>query len=122
MWERQKRAIEGRITDGTLFPDIAIAADNDMRDLVNGTMHDLTDKLLEAVQLIRNDLELATANHVEAKEEARKSEEVRIRVAGRLEVLKGRYAAVLRDVKAVMEKKRETVGKKDSNINETKEA
>ena len=61
---RQHASVHGHITSGAIFPNIAFTAQRDMQALVDSTMKDLEDQVLAGIRAIRNDLSLASTNHV----------------------------------------------------------
>jgi len=60
--ERQRSTVQGRITNGTLFPNISTAISKDMDKLVKKTFRGLRDKVDAVLKLIRSDVDMALAS------------------------------------------------------------
>jgi len=59
MANRQQRTVQGRITNGTLFPNISISIENQVDELTEKILDQLQEKILKLLGFIRSDLETA---------------------------------------------------------------
>lgn len=92
--------VQGRITNGTLFPNISIKISGSMNALVRKTFEDLRGKAEAVLDLVRNDIDMALASgrqssgsgHEDRDEE---EDELRKELSSVVEGLKGRHAEVL---------------------------
>jgi len=69
MSARQKSIVQGRITDGTLFPNISVSISSAMVDIVAKIEKDLRRGLESALSHIESDFQLALEKHREESAE-----------------------------------------------------
>jgi hypothetical protein len=91
--------VQGRITDGTLFPNISIAISKNMDELAQKTFRGLHDKVDAVLELIKDDLDMALASrqYIGDDENRADEEEERLReeFEGEAKELKRRYEELL---------------------------
>jgi hypothetical protein len=76
MAERQRRTVQGRITNGTLFPNISISIKNQVNELTEEILDQLQGKVLKILGLIQSDLETALGNNTESRARQRDRSEL----------------------------------------------
>jgi hypothetical protein len=100
---RQRGHVYGRITDGTLFPNISARIVESVRELGHTTFASLQENTDEVFDLIKNDLDMALASGVTderpvfSREEIDATEELR----AELLLLRTEHAEVLDSVTAL---------------------
>ena len=57
----QRGVVQGRITDGTLFPNISAKVIDDLTALIRNSFDELLEKLNDVLELIRLDLKVVLA-------------------------------------------------------------
>jgi hypothetical protein len=99
---RQQITVQGRITNGTLFPNISAAVKMDMKAQVEKTFSGLLKALKPIFKLIRSDIDMALAaasqhldgaGNIDPEEQRRKEE-----LAAAVQELKRQHAELLANV------------------------
>lgn len=95
--------MQGRITDGTLFPNISTAISKEMDDLVNKTFRSLRATVGAILKLVKSDLDMALASGPQcgsddAHRGGKDDERLRLELAGEVEKLKLKHLALLGNI------------------------
>lgn len=100
--KRQHNTVQGRITDGTLFPNISVAIKDDVEAKTEAAFSAFRNALLPTFVRIKNDISVAIAAEMrsldkaykERKDEERRREEL----SGTIQVLKRQHRELLRRI------------------------
>lgn len=104
---RQRAIVQGRITNGTLFPHISAKIQDSIDKLVRKTFRDLDDAVNSILDLIINDVEMALASDFQRADSARnqedpgeekKKEELMVKIRE----LKGRHEELLTSIASIL--------------------
>ncbi|KAL9618670.1 MAG: hypothetical protein Q9160_006637 [Pyrenula sp. 1 TL-2023] len=98
---RQKSIVLNHVSDNAIIGNLANNADDDAREMVQNEMQDLEEQVLEVIEQIRADVELATSKSVKEEEKAKAS------AAAEMKGIQKRYDAVLRDLDRFLGEKQE---------------
>lgn len=101
MAQRQRDTVQGRITDGTLFPNISIAIGNQVDKLTDKILNQLQEKVLGILVLIRSDLEMALGKEAKSRLGQKDREELEQRqviLRNLLKTLKEKHEKILKDI------------------------
>jgi hypothetical protein len=96
MASRQKKTVQGRITDGTIFPNISAALGNHLNQLTETIIKDFSEKFFDELRDLRSDLEIILDN---ASQSVKQEDSVALKQLSEiLEESEAKYAQVMENV------------------------
>ena len=100
---RMTSTVQGRITDGTLFPNISFMLSNAVVDLLDRSEKRLSRIVDETIVALRADLDMTFSSQKTQAESQRNpiSPEAKESIVAAMQALEGRYDNLLRDVSLV---------------------
>jgi len=101
MSARQKSTVQGRIENGTLFPNISINIQTDVEKQADRILNALKTKVLEILPAVRSDLGIALGESdgtESANEDSHELQQQQENLKEVLKMLKQRHENILKDI------------------------
>jgi hypothetical protein len=104
---RQRAIVQGRITNGTLFPHISAKIQASIDQLVRKTFRDLRDAVNAVLDLVVSDVEMALASYPQRVDSARNQEDPeeerrKGELMAKIRELKGKHEELLASISNIL--------------------
>jgi len=104
MFARQRNTVQGRVKNGTLFPNISISIENQVHDMTERILNQLQENVFKILELIRSDLETALGKETESNVRQMDKLELEQRETALKDLLKThkeKYGKMLEDISSI---------------------